>query len=123
MGGKWGQGKWGRGVRAGERIVVVGACWAELEKAGQEQRAVRGNGEGWMACRRQLGPDLGIADAPDALPVAAKLVARTEDYRWSNYRSTAGFDLPPLFLETDWILSRIRSDRVGTPAGRSRVPV
>lgn len=44
-------------------------------------------------------------------PVRAKLVARPEEWRWSSYRATAGFEAAPGWLETDWILAQIRSDR------------
>jgi putative transposase len=44
-------------------------------------------------------------------PVRAQMVARAEDYRWSNYRATAGLEPAPPWLEVLWTLARF-----GTPS-------
>lgn len=44
-------------------------------------------------------------------PVRAGLVGRPEDWRWSSYRATAGEVAPPVWLETDWLLSQLAGDR------------
>jgi putative transposase len=41
-------------------------------------------------------------------PVRARLAARPEDYRWSSYRDTAGYEAAPPWLTTSDILSQIR---------------
>lgn len=38
-------------------------------------------------------------------PVRAAMVRSARAWSWSSYRSTAGFEKPPSWLETDWILS------------------
>jgi putative transposase len=44
-------------------------------------------------------------------PVRARMVARPEEYCWSSYAATAGYDAAPEWLAVDSVLSRIRSDR------------
>lgn len=39
-------------------------------------------------------------------PVRAKIVKKPEDYRWSSYRSSLGFDAMPTGLSTDGLLSQ-----------------
>jgi len=38
-------------------------------------------------------------------PVKAKIVASPGQYRWSSYSAFTGRQTPPIFLETDWLLS------------------
>jgi len=38
-------------------------------------------------------------------PVRAGMVRSAKDWPWSSYRVTAGFNSPPAWLQTDWILS------------------
>jgi putative transposase len=38
-------------------------------------------------------------------PVRASLVQAPEDWKWSSYKATAGFDQGPDFLTTDWTLA------------------
>lgn len=38
-------------------------------------------------------------------PVSAGLVKRLEDYHWSTYRATAGYDPIPRYLSLDWLNS------------------
>jgi putative transposase len=40
-------------------------------------------------------------------PVRAGLVTMPEDWPWSNYRATAGFDRAPRWLEVEWTLSQL----------------
>jgi len=42
-------------------------------------------------------------------PVRAKLVRRAQDWPWSSYRATAGFEPAPSLLTTDWILEQFGS--------------
>jgi putative transposase len=44
-------------------------------------------------------------------PVRAHMVERPEDYRWSSYRATAGYEPAPEWLDTRTILGMIRADR------------
>ena len=44
-------------------------------------------------------------------PVRAGSVKSTHAYRWSSYRSTAGFSQPASFLTVDWILSQFGKNR------------
>ncbi len=44
-------------------------------------------------------------------PVRANLVARPEDYRWSSYRATAGFEAPPAWLDVDAVLRVFAPDQ------------
>jgi REP element-mobilizing transposase RayT len=37
-------------------------------------------------------------------PVRAGIVERPQDWRWSSYRATCGFDAPPPWLEVSWTL-------------------
>jgi len=39
-------------------------------------------------------------------PVAAGMVKRVEDWRWSSYTATAGLVKPPDFLDATWLLSQ-----------------
>ncbi|MFZ5863293.1 MAG: transposase [Nitrospirota bacterium] len=39
-------------------------------------------------------------------PVRAKACRRPEQWRWSSYRATAGLELPPAWLTTDWVLTQ-----------------
>jgi REP element-mobilizing transposase RayT len=38
-------------------------------------------------------------------PVRAHMVKRPEDYSWSSYRATAGYETAPPWLTTDWALA------------------
>lgn len=44
-------------------------------------------------------------------PVRGKLVAEPEDWHWSSYRSVLGKQLPPSWLDTDWILGQFAPER------------
>ncbi|CAB5088890.1 hypothetical protein D3OALGA1CA_5902 [Olavius algarvensis associated proteobacterium Delta 3] len=44
-------------------------------------------------------------------PVRAGNVKSASVYRWSSYKSTAGFSNPPSFLTVDWILSQFGKTR------------
>lgn len=44
-------------------------------------------------------------------PVRAHMIEKPEDFRWSSYRSTAGFDKAPPFLVVDWLLAQFSSNR------------
>ena len=44
-------------------------------------------------------------------PVRAYMIEKPEDFRWSSYRSTAGFDKAPPFLVVDWLLAQFSSNR------------
>lgn len=44
-------------------------------------------------------------------PVRGKLVAEPEDWPWSSYRSVLGTQLPPAWLDTDWVLGQFARDR------------
>jgi putative transposase len=44
-------------------------------------------------------------------PVRARMVARPEEYRWSSYAATAGFETGPEWLATAPVLSRLHRDR------------
>lgn len=37
-------------------------------------------------------------------PVRAHMVERPEEYRWSSYRASAGYEAPPAWLATEWAL-------------------
>ena len=50
-------------------------------------------------------------------PVRAGLVRNPADWRWGSFRSTAGLEPPPPFLEATWIRQQFRSRR--KPAGRA----
>jgi len=39
-------------------------------------------------------------------PVRAGVVSHPSQWRWSNYRATAGLRKPPEFLTTDWVLAQ-----------------
>ena len=43
-------------------------------------------------------------------PVRAGMVERPEDYRWSSYRATVGFETAPAWLTTSWTLSHFGPD-------------
>jgi len=45
-------------------------------------------------------------------PVRSGSVKFAGDYRWSNYRATAGLERPPIWLEVDWTLEQFGADRV-----------
>jgi REP-associated tyrosine transposase len=49
-------------------------------------------------------------------PVRAKMVARPEDYRWSSYRATAGFEQAPAWLDIDTALSMFGGDAEASQA-------
>jgi len=44
-------------------------------------------------------------------PVRAGMVARAGQWRWSNYRATAGLRKPPEFLSTQWVLAQFGKRR------------
>jgi len=44
-------------------------------------------------------------------PVRAGLTKRPEAWRWSSYRATAGYEPPPPWLSTDWILYHFSNQR------------
>ena len=44
-------------------------------------------------------------------PVRAHMVKRPEDYKWSSYRATAGYDAPPAWLDLESVLSFFHPDR------------
>jgi hypothetical protein len=44
-------------------------------------------------------------------PVRAGVVKKIEDWRWSSYQATAGFERKPEFLTTDWILGLFAAQR------------
>lgn len=44
-------------------------------------------------------------------PVRAGIARRPDSHAWSSHRATAGLDPVPMFLSTDWVLSRFGSDR------------
>ena len=44
-------------------------------------------------------------------PVRACMVERPDDWKWSSYLATAGYDKPPPFLTTDWILAHFGRKR------------
>jgi putative transposase len=44
-------------------------------------------------------------------PVRGKLVDAPEDWHWSSYRSVLGKQLPPSWLDTDWVLSQFAHER------------
>jgi len=44
-------------------------------------------------------------------PVRAKQVKSPADWRWSNYRATAGLAPAPSWLETDWTLAQFANNR------------
>ena len=46
-------------------------------------------------------------------PVRARMVAAPEDWPWSSYRAMIGIAQRPPFLETDWLLGRVRPGRPG----------
>ncbi len=46
-------------------------------------------------------------------PVRAGMVETAGEYRWSNYRATAGLRRPPGWLDVEWTLSRFRGTTVG----------
>ena len=39
-------------------------------------------------------------------PVKAKMVRKPDDWRWSSYNATAGFERAPELLSCDWLLSQ-----------------
>jgi putative transposase len=43
-------------------------------------------------------------------PVRAKMVKRPEEYRWSSYRATAGFEGAPPWLNVATVLARFEGD-------------
>ncbi|KUK27741.1 MAG: Transposase [Acetothermia bacterium 64_32] len=43
-------------------------------------------------------------------PVRAGVVKQPGRWRWSSYRSTAGLEEPPSFLEVEWLLSQFAPD-------------
>jgi REP-associated tyrosine transposase len=44
-------------------------------------------------------------------PIRARLCTRPEDWLYSSYRATAGFDPVPAFLTVDWLLSQFADGR------------
>lgn len=44
-------------------------------------------------------------------PVRAGLVADPLDWQWSSYRSVLGRQLPPSWLDSDWVLGQFASER------------
>lgn len=44
-------------------------------------------------------------------PVRAKMVQTPEQWPWSSFRCTAGNDIKPAWLDTDWLLSQFGSNR------------
>jgi REP element-mobilizing transposase RayT len=44
-------------------------------------------------------------------PVRAGLVRAAEEWTWSSYRATAGYEQAPPWLEIDWTLRQFHSDR------------
>ena len=44
-------------------------------------------------------------------PVRAGMVKSPKDYPWCSYRSTAGFELAPEWLGTDWLLGQFHKKR------------
>lgn len=45
-------------------------------------------------------------------PVRAGMVARVEDWIWSSYRATAGWEPPHSYLTTDLVLGQFGGERV-----------
>jgi putative transposase len=45
------------------------------------------------------------------LTPCGKLVAEPEDWHWSSHRSVLGTQLPPSWLDTDWVLAQFAHDR------------
>lgn len=45
-------------------------------------------------------------------PARANMVEQPEQYPWSSYRATAGFEIPPPFLTLEWILGQFGQKRV-----------
>ena len=43
-------------------------------------------------------------------PVSAGIVSQMEDYRWSTYRATAGFEPVPSYLSLEWLETLFPSD-------------
>ena len=51
-------------------------------------------------------------------PVRAAMVKRPEEYRWSSYRATAGYEAaPPPWLTTDWALGPFGQDLATQQSG------
>jgi REP element-mobilizing transposase RayT len=50
-------------------------------------------------------------------PVRAGMVERPEEYRWSSYRATAGYEAAPPWLTTDWALGSFGKDLATQQAG------
>ena len=44
-------------------------------------------------------------------PVRARLVQRTEGWRWSSYRATAGLEAAPDWLPVGWVWSQFSQRR------------
>ena len=44
-------------------------------------------------------------------PVRARMVKHPKDWKWSSYRTTAGFGKPESWLEVDWILGQFGKER------------
>jgi len=44
-------------------------------------------------------------------PVRAAIVEDPRRYRWSSYKGTAGFEMPPSFLTVDWLLRQFSNHR------------
>jgi hypothetical protein len=49
-------------------------------------------------------------------PVRAKMVRTAKDWPWSSYRATAGFEIDPSFLATDWILEQFGASKAKAQA-------
>src|SRR5258708_7665322 len=50
-------------------------------------------------------------------PVRAQMVDRPEEYRWSSYRATAGYEPAPPWLTTDWALAPFGRDLAKQQSG------
>ena len=50
-------------------------------------------------------------------PVRAGMVKRPENYRWSSYRATAGYETSPPWLTTDWALGPFGHDLATQQSG------
>ena len=54
-------------------------------------------------------------------PVRAGLVPHPGDWRWSNYRATAGLQVPPSWLDTEWTISQFGGRQEGRRSYREFV--
>ena len=50
-------------------------------------------------------------------PVRAHMVERPEEYRWSSYRATAGYEAAPPWLTTEWALAPFGPDLTSQQCG------